>query len=37
MIDNHSCRKIGTESMKRVMQAFREYGYHGFGITVIRI
>lgn len=30
VIDNHSCRKIGTESMKRVMQAFREYGYHGF-------
>ena len=30
VIDNHSCRKIGTESMKRVLQAFREYGYHGF-------
>ena len=30
VIDNHSCRKIGTESMKRVVQAFREYGYHGF-------
>ena len=29
-IDNHSCRKIGTEPMKRVLQAFREYGYHGF-------
>ena len=30
VIDNHSCRKIGTEPMKRVLQAFREYGYHGF-------
>ena len=30
VIDNHSCRKVGTESMKRVVQAYREYGYHGF-------
>lgn len=30
VIDNHSCRKVGTESMKRVVQAFKEYGYHGF-------
>lgn len=30
VIDNHSCKKVGTESMKRVVQAFKEYGYHGF-------
>ena len=30
VIDNHSCKKIGTESIKRVLQAFKEYGYHGF-------
>ena len=29
-IDNYSCRKIGTESKERVIQAFKEYGYHGF-------
>lgn len=30
VIDNHSCRKVGTESIRRVIQAFKEYGYHGF-------
>lgn len=30
VIDNHSCRKVGTESVKRVVQAYKEYGYHGF-------
>lgn len=30
VIDNHSCRKVGTEPTKRVVQAFKEYGYHGF-------
>ena len=30
VIDNHSCKKVGTESKKRVVQAFKEYGYHGF-------
>ena len=30
VIDNHSCRKVGTESIKRVVQAYKEYGYHGF-------
>ena len=30
VIDNHSCRKIGTGSMERVVQAYNEYGYHGF-------
>lgn len=30
VIDNHSCKKVGTESFKRVVQAFKEYGYHGF-------
>lgn len=30
VIDNHSCRKIGRETMKRAIQAFQEYGYHGF-------
>lgn len=29
-IDNCSCRKIRTESMNRLMQAYREYDYHGF-------
>ncbi len=30
VIDNHSCKKVGTETMERVAQAFKEYGYHGF-------
>lgn len=30
VIDNHSCRKIGTESIKRLVLAFKEYCYHGF-------
>lgn len=30
VIDNESCKKIGTESINRVVQAYREYGYHGF-------
>ena len=30
VIDNRSCRKIATESMQRLFQAFEEYGYHGF-------
>ena len=30
VIDNHSCRKIGTEPIKRIVQAFSEYSYHGF-------
>lgn len=30
VIDNHSCKKVGTEPLNRVMQAFKEYGYHGF-------
>lgn len=30
VIDNHSCRKVSTEPIKRVVQAFKEYGYHGF-------
>lgn len=30
VIDNHSCVKIGTETIRRVVQAFNEYGYHGF-------
>lgn len=30
VIDNNSCKKICTESTKRVVQAFKEYGYHGF-------
>lgn len=30
VIDNRSCRKISTESMQRLFQAFEEYGYHGF-------
>lgn len=30
VIDNCSCRKIRTEPVKRVIQAFEEYGYHGF-------
>lgn len=37
VIDNHSCRKVGTESIRRVIQAFKEYGYHGFGIMDIHI
>ncbi len=30
VIDNHSCRKVGSESIERVLQAYNEYGYHGF-------
>ena len=30
VIDNHSCKKVGTESIKRVVKAFSEYGYSGF-------
>lgn len=30
VIDYHSCKKIGTETIERVIQAFKEYGYHGF-------
>lgn len=30
VIDNHSCKKINTEPLKRIIQAYKEYGYHGF-------
>lgn len=30
VIDNHSCKKVGTGSMERLLQAYDEYGYHGF-------
>lgn len=30
VINNRSCRKIATEPIKRVVQAFMEYGYKGF-------
>lgn len=30
VIDNNSCRKVGTEPTKRIVQAYKEYGYHGF-------
>lgn len=30
VIDNASCRKVGTESMSRLRQAYKEYGYHAF-------
>lgn len=30
VIDNHSCRIVGTEPMQRVVQAFKEYGYRKF-------
>lgn len=30
VIDSHSCRIIGTGSMEGVVQAVKEYGYHGF-------
>lgn len=30
VIDNNSCKRIGRETLKRVVQAFKEYGYHGF-------
>lgn len=30
VIDNHSCKILYTESLHRVVQAYREYRYHGF-------
>ncbi len=30
VIDNNSCKKVGTEPPQRVVQAYREYSYHGF-------
>lgn len=30
VIDNNSCIKVGMATMDRVVQACREYGYHGF-------
>lgn len=29
-IDNYSCRRVSTEPIKRIIQAYSEYGYHGF-------
>lgn len=37
VIDNHSCRKVGTESKRRVVQAYKQYGYHGFWNNGYRI
>lgn len=30
VIDNWSCKKVSTEPLERLLQAYKEYGYHGF-------